>query len=342
MMRTMEDEGTALSLLQATARVVHGSRNKVADDVGPDAALSLMQPHAARFTSKNVAATAVAASAAEKKQKVEEEENSSVFAAVDTPAERSFSDSDSEADVGIELPMETAVMNIIRHAEKCPGSGEGLSPFGSDRATYLAKCMGSDRPSIAMPLGKATVVMSGAGHTSSRPGLTVKPLAEKLGLESITCSKLNPTHCFLHNALRALSNKGTIVVAWAHLAIPLLMEEFRATRKLACHLPAQYIKWPHECTPPPQTQEPACVSQNGDSPCYDAIWQLKWMRPEGSNHSMWRIYAITTLSQGFDGNPSGPCGLDLDPTLSIPPFLPPPRPPGGRRRGGGLPPGWIE
>jgi len=350
MMRTMEDEGgSALSLLQATARVLHGSKGKAADDAG------------------------TAAPTLEIAEKVQEK--SSLVVAADTPIERSLgdSDSDSEADVAAgwqwlwqsptpppkpqpqptpppkpqpqpQPHMETAVMNIIRHAEKCPGSGEDLSRFGNDRAKYLAKCMGSDRPSLAMPLGAATVVFAGAGHTSSRPGLTVEPLAQKLGLYMKSCSKLDPTHCFLHHALRFLSNKGTLVVAWAHLAIPLLMEEFRATHKLECSLTAGYIKWPHECTPPQQTQEPKCVSANGDSPCYDAIWQLKWMRPYGSNHSEWRVYAISMLSQGFNGNASGPCALDLAPVPAheMPPFISPARPPGGRRRGGGLPPGWIK
>lgn len=197
---------------------------------------------------------------------------------------------------------DTAIMNIIRHGEKCASSGDDLVAAGYARADYIAQCMSSSTPSTAMPFGKATAVMAGAGKHSLRPKETATPLAEKLGLElHMPCTKTE-ADCFAEHALTYLTDKGTLVVAWAHGSIPPLLEALKVPH------PSIYEKWPHTCQSA-SFEEPACCSEEGVSVCYDAIWQIRFTRSSG--HSTWQPQSIASLAEGFGGTSSSPCAQDL-------------------------------
>jgi len=201
---------------------------------------------------------------------------------------------------------ETAIINIIRHGEKCASSGDDLTAVGHSRADYLAQCMSSSTPSIAMPFGKATAVMAGEGKHSLRPKETATPLAEKLGLKlQMPCTK-KEADCFAENALTYLTDKGTLVVAWSHGSIPPLVEALKVP-----NLPSEYKEWSDKC-PSASFKEPACCSEEGGSVCYDAIWQIKFTRSSGD--SSWQPQSITSLAEGFGGTSSSPCAQHLAPT----------------------------
>lgn len=217
---------------------------------------------------------------------------------------------------------ETAIMNILRHGEKCASSGDDLTDVGYARASYLARCMSSATPSTAMPFGKATAVMAGEGKHSLRPKETVTPLAKNLDVTlNMPCSK-EDADCFAENAVKYLTDKGTLVVAWAHESIPPLIKALEIP-----DVPSQYKEWPNACTSNTFT-EPECCSEDGDSTCYDMIWQIKFTRSSGDGSTLslasrrrrrksdgsWQPQSITTLSEGFGGNASSPCVQDLSPT----------------------------
>lgn len=197
---------------------------------------------------------------------------------------------------------DTAIMNIIRHGEKCASSGDDLVAAGYARADYIAQCMSSSTPSTAMPFGKATAVMAGEGKNSLRPKETATPLATKLGLKlHMPCTKTE-ADCFAEHALTYLTDKGTLVVAWAHGSIPPLLEALKVP-----HL-SIYKKWPDTCQSA-SFEEPACCSDEGGSVCYDAIWQVRFTRSSGD--SSWQPQSITSLAEGFGGTSSSPCAQDL-------------------------------
>lgn len=196
---------------------------------------------------------------------------------------------------------DTAIMNIIRHGEKCANSGNDLHAAGYARADYLAQCMSSSTPSKAMPFGKATAVMAGEGKHSLRPKETVTPLAKKLGLKlHMPCSK-READCFAEHALTYLTDQGTLVVAWAHESIPPLLEALKVPHY------HDYRKWPQSCQSA-SFEEPACCSKEG-SVCYDAIWQVRFTR--SSEDSSWQPQSITSLAEGFGGHSSSRCAQDL-------------------------------
>ncbi|CAK0832730.1 unnamed protein product, partial [Prorocentrum cordatum] len=116
--------------------------------------------------------------------------------------------------------VETAVVNLLRHGEKCndPDSGHGLSEAGMDRAQYLARCMASTSRSPVMPFGRATAVVASKVKKgkSTRPRDTVAPLAEALGLEVQMPCKKSDAACLAEHAGRLLANGGTLVVSWQH------------------------------------------------------------------------------------------------------------------------------
>jgi hypothetical protein len=208
----------------------------------------------------------------------------------------------------LSVSAETAIINIIRHGEKCKGVGDDLSETGYARAAYLARCMSSDTPSAAMPFGKATAVMSGDFTHSRRPMETVKPLAEKLGVELPMPCGTHDVDCFVENALRYLTDRGTLVVGWSHHHMPRLVQALKFPNFMN-----KYPVWPKDC-PSATFKEPECSYDDGDSVCYDAIWQIKFARKSGN--SSWYPQSISALAEGFGGMSSSHCAQDLAPIKS--------------------------
>merc|ERR1711865_1256578 len=101
------------------------------------------------------------------------------------------------------------------------------------------------------------------------------------------------------HAVTYLTDKGTLVVAWAHESIPALLPA------LGLKAPDQYKVWPDTC-PSKTFSEPSCCP---DSVCYDLIWQIKMVR-SGSDSS-WEAQSISTFAEGFGGSSSSPCAQDL-------------------------------
>lgn len=210
----------------------------------------------------------------------------------------------------LSISAETALMNIIRHGEKCASSGDDLTDVGYARADYLSRCMSSKTPSTAMPFGRATAVMAGQGKSSQRPKETATPLAKELGVTlQMPCSK-KQADCFAEQSQSYLTDKGTLVVAWAHESIPPLIQALNIP-----DCPSKYNDWPTTC-PAATFQEPECCSEVGGSTCYDAIWQIKFTR--SSSNGSWTPQSITTFAEGFGGNSSSPCSQDLAPNDDTP------------------------
>lgn len=201
-----------------------------------------------------------------------------------------------------------AVINIIRHGEKCGDIDTGLSVEGQYRAEYLAKCMSSDTISRGMPYGKATIVMaslSEGGKHTTRPVDTVSPLAAQLGLKLQTpCHKKNAT-CFGDEAKNMLSEGSTIVVGWTNDHIPDLLKSLSPDMDYKAMVGHKMKIWTHDC-PSPIWDEPACASAG--KTCYDEIWQLIF---ESTGPGEWMPVGFNILRQGFAGLAAGPCLGDL-------------------------------
>lgn len=203
-----------------------------------------------------------------------------------------------------------AVVNIIRHGEKCGDKDNGLSPEGQTRAEYLAECMSSATASRAMPHGKATAVMASklqSGKTT-RPHDTVVPLADKLGLEvQMPCLKRDSS-CFATEVHKLLSDRGTVVVAWTNDEIP---DIHAAIAQTSSHLNTtlgvghDWSGWQSAC-PSEGWDEPACASKG--KKCYDEIWQVGF---EGTESGEWIPTSSQIFREGFAGLGKGPCHADL-------------------------------
>merc|ERR1712070_1279048 len=117
-----------------------------------------------------------------------------------------------------------AVLNIIRHGEKCGDESNDLSTEGEHRAQYIAKCMSSTTVSRGMPLGKATSVYASQyeeGHTK-RTVQTATPLAETLGLELQTPCLKGDVDCFAKE-VQKMSDGDTMIASWTNDEIPDLL-----------------------------------------------------------------------------------------------------------------------
>mmetsp|Transcript_13848 Transcript_13848/g.25940 ORF Transcript_13848/g.25940 Transcript_13848/m.25940 type:complete len:236 (+) Transcript_13848:34-741(+) len=204
------------------------------------------------------------------------------------------------------VAAETAIINLIRHGEKCKKSGTGLTEIGKQRASYLGQCMSTGSRSDVMPFGRATAVMASLVRPgkSSRPRDTVVPLSEALGLDlQMPCDKKD-ADCFAKHARALIAPQGSLVVAWQHEDIPQLVKALDVPHADA----TTFKKWPKNC-PSKTFAEPACVY--GDSECYDLVWQITMTRPDSSIE--WRASGIRELHEGFAGNTSGTCNEGLAP-----------------------------
>jgi len=205
-----------------------------------------------------------------------------------------------------------AVLNIIRHGEKCGDKANGLSPEGQARAQYLGECMSSSTVSRVMPYGKASAVMaciSEEGKTT-RPYDTVAPLAEQLGLQVQTPCLKTDSKCFAKEVQKMLSADGALVAAWTNDEIPDLYDHVMGA---SSHLNAtlglgvghDWSKWQSEC-PSEGWDEPACASKG--KACYDEIWQVTF---EGTSSGTWTATGSAIFREGFAGLETGPCNADL-------------------------------
>ncbi|CAJ1353870.1 unnamed protein product [Effrenium voratum] len=186
---------------------------------------------------------------------------------------------------------DVAVINLIRHGEKCDDSSStGLTDIGKARAAYLARCMSQLSASdVTMPFGKATAVMASAVRDgkSTRPRDTAQPLADRLHLPlQMPCDKEDPD-CFAQHARGLLSANGAVVVSWQHQDIPALVKALKVPHS------KDFTKWPDDCDIE-SFSEPACIDK-GDR-CYDQVWQVRFYRPVGSE---WQAEAMTSWQEGF-------------------------------------------
>ncbi|CAJ1423369.1 unnamed protein product [Effrenium voratum] len=201
---------------------------------------------------------------------------------------------------------DVAVINLIRHGEKCDDSSStGLTDIGKARAAYLARCMSQVSASDVMPFGKATAVMASAVRDgkSTRPRDTAQPLADRLHLPlQMPCDKEDPD-CFAQHARGLLSANGAVVVSWQHQDIPALVKALKVPHY------KDFKKWPDDCDIE-SFSEPACIDK--DDRCYDQVWQVKFYRPVGSE---WQAEAMTSWQEGF-ANDTG-CHENLQPRIII-------------------------
>lgn len=112
--------------------------------------------------------------------------------------------------------VQVAHVTIIRHAEKHDGTG--LSIDGLNRARYLARCMNTGHPTVALPLGRPTYIMASHGHPgkSTRPQDTATPIAASLGLKLDSDFFFKDAEGFVKRVWQQLHHGATILVAWHH------------------------------------------------------------------------------------------------------------------------------
>eukprot|EP00971_Amphidinium_carterae_P210470 4175945-Amphidinium_carterae.1 len=177
---------------------------------------------------------------------------------------------------------EVAIIDIIRHGEKCPGCGIHLTKEGQARAEYIARCM-RNNGSASLPFGPPDFIIYGES-SSHRPLETVAPLARALGLEVSMPCQPDDGECFAKHVQTLLTNGSTLLVSWVHEHIPKLVKGLHVD-----HVPSFYDKWPEAC-PSKAWPEPAC--------CMIALGSYKCHEQgmEGGIHHMapgrlrWELY----------------------------------------------------
>lgn len=218
---------------------------------------------------------------------------------------------------------QVAIVNMIRHGEKCVNSGEYLlDPVGFDRAKYLKHCMSNPKPTPALPFGPPTHALAGSGLDSWRPFITILPLAEKLNITlDLPCASPMGFKCIAEHVVKHLHDRATLLVADVYQFIPYVTAQFNLPIPLD-----DYNTWPWKC--PSSTKsfvEPHCCAtdlnynegNNASFPfepasiCFDQIWQVTFTRPgEGTE---WKAKGLKKFNEGFGGNPDGPCLQGLKP-----------------------------
>jgi len=232
-----------------------------------------------------------------------------------------------------------AYIVIIRHGEK-PDKGDHLSDIGERRAKYLARCMSQRAPTTALPIGRPSYVMASHGMSehSQRPIETVLPLAKALGLQLDSDLYFKETKGFAQHIQDVLKPGMTLVAAWHHGEIGLLVKELLGQEKWRLGDLAWPSEWPKRCGSGLYT-EPK-FKRGGE--CYDLVWRITMIRKprnvtwadlhgEGKNETKiipeeklirfgWKAASLTASLQGFRGNEDDPCreGLTpIDPLLNV-------------------------
>jgi broad specificity phosphatase PhoE len=120
---------------------------------------------------------------------------------------------------------------IVRHAEKPKSLKPHLAVRGEMRAIGLAKLL----PKIVKP---DFVFASTSTKNSERPYETVRPMADKLGLDVNTMYADKETEKFVKELRKPKFKDKTILICWHHGQMPKLI------RELGYEPP--YEEWPEE------------------------------------------------------------------------------------------------
>ncbi|KAI1501837.1 hypothetical protein F5X99DRAFT_381158 [Biscogniauxia marginata] len=113
---------------------------------------------------------------------------------------------------------------FIRHGEK-PAGGNGLSPEGEQRAQCLRNVFGAGSQ---YNIGHIMAQTPKDNGKRQRPYLTVKPLADDLGLEVDTSCGRDDEEC-VADVVNNYNGEGNILICWEHHQLNNLAEELGAT-----------------------------------------------------------------------------------------------------------------
>ena len=204
---------------------------------------------------------------------------------------------------------EIALVNFIRHGERNQNPADtGLTAEGKLRAAYLGRCIGSaSDPSLAFPLGPPTALLASvheSPHASSpikistRPADTLQPVQDALKLsEGVQLARaLNISS--VEKRVQELSPGETLLVAWQHDYIPMLVNSLRPPA------PTLFKTFPLQCNSS-HYQEPYYTLNDPGGSCYDILWQVVLQRPQprlGEAARKWHAASLTQFHQGFAGD----------------------------------------
>ncbi|KAL4940972.1 hypothetical protein BDV06DRAFT_230024 [Aspergillus oleicola] len=110
---------------------------------------------------------------------------------------------------------------LIRHGEKPDDGGTGLSAQGEDRAQCVRQVFGA---SSEYNIGYIMAMTPKDNGKRNRPYLTVKPLADDLGLEVDTSCDRDDPEC-VKDAVDDYDGDGNILICWEHDALTDIVEE---------------------------------------------------------------------------------------------------------------------
>jgi hypothetical protein len=219
---------------------------------------------------------------------------------------------------------DVAFVNLVRHAEKDPWSGQFLSKNGEERAKYFARCMGPWNPPseiFPVPLGallaqlNATVKdpVDGNYGLSRRSPDTLRPLAAATGLELHMPCKMTDYDCFVNEIHKLMQPDRTTMVCWEHKLFPYLLKILGAPEE-------GKETWPEVCNAKtwkdPRFPEPSKKTLWNGKPfpyhnqCFDLVWQIRFVRELGGD---WKAKDAKELQTGFGGSASSPCAEGLAP-----------------------------
>jgi hypothetical protein len=194
---------------------------------------------------------------------------------------------------------EYALVNIMRHAERYPDYFDPhLALDGLNRSQYIARCVASELPSLAFPLGPPQRMLASRRPTSVRPWETLAPLSEKLRVPIDNDVDMQDVKGFVSYLQRVQSGE-TLLVAWQHWFIHLLAHAIDP-RELTPRL------YPNTCNYS-QWAEPVYTNNS----CFDVIWQLTLYR-EDADHP-WRARSFTAMHMGYGGSGESPCSAAFSP-----------------------------
>ncbi|KAF8954294.1 hypothetical protein BGZ46_002966 [Entomortierella lignicola] len=109
---------------------------------------------------------------------------------------------------------------LIRHGEKPSDGSNGLSSDGEKRAQCLRKVFSS---SSDYNIGYIMAQAYKSDGSRERPYLTVKPLAQDLGLKVDTSCDRDDPKC-VKKAVGKYSGSGNILICWEHDALTDIVE----------------------------------------------------------------------------------------------------------------------
>ncbi|KAF2971405.1 hypothetical protein GQX73_g2136 [Xylaria multiplex] len=113
---------------------------------------------------------------------------------------------------------------LIRHGEKPPNDGIGLSPEGEQRAQCLRTVFGA---ASEYNIGYILAQTPKDNGKRTRPYLTVKPVADDLGLTVDTSCDRDDEKC-VKKAVENYDGDGNILICWEHNQLNNLAEELGA------------------------------------------------------------------------------------------------------------------